>query len=328
MTDKNVNEGLGDLAHAAEQDHEVQMARADLYKTAKYAIKLHDMLKNISEAEGLEGWVQAKITKAADYIGSVYHYLEYENGNANESKSVKGNMTEDQASQYKETLAERMNQKKTELGELSPDTLYKYHGKAYDDEAERRGSGDASDENKRKIANRKKGRALAATKHNKAKGWTRPTGDKKDASMASKAAAALAKLMARKDRQSAKTEESLDEATHWEVSYDHGPHQSNTVSVKAKSKEEALDKAKQVAKDVHKHNRITSIAVSPKKNESLDEKAKSKAQQRFMGMVHATQKGEPAPSKEVAKVAKEMPKKAAKDYAATKHKGKPEHVKK
>jgi hypothetical protein len=266
MTDKNVNEGLGDLAHAAEQDHEVQMARADLYKTAKYAIKLHDMLKNISEAEGLEGWVQAKITKAADYIGSVYHYLEYENGNANESKSVKGNMTEDQASQYKETLAERMNQKKTELGELSPDTLYKYHGKAYDDEAERRGSGDASDENKRKIANRKKGRALAATKHNKAKGWTRPTGDKKDASMASKAAAALAKLMARKDRQSAKTEE------------------------------------------------------------SLDEKAKSKAQQRFMGMVHATQKGEPAPSKEVAKVAKEMPKKAAKDYAATKHKGKPEHV--
>jgi hypothetical protein len=61
------------------------------------------------------------------------------------------------------------------------------------------------------------------------------------------------------------------EATHWEVSYDHGPHQSNTVSVKAKSKEEALDKAKQVAKDVHKHNRITSIAVSPKKNESLRE---------------------------------------------------------
>ena len=101
MTDKNVNEGLGDLAHAAEQDHEVQMARADLYKTAKYAIKLHDMLKNISEAEGLEGWVQAKITKAADYIGSVYHYLEYENGNANESNSVKGNITEAQARHYK-----------------------------------------------------------------------------------------------------------------------------------------------------------------------------------------------------------------------------------
>ena len=58
----------------------------------------------------------------------------------------------------------------------------------------------------------------------------------------------------------------------------------------------------------------------------LDEKAKSKAQQKFMGMVHATQKGEKAPSKAVAKAAKGMSKKAAKDYASTKHKGLPAHV--
>jgi hypothetical protein len=73
-----VKEGLGDLAHRAEQDHEVQMARAELYKLAKYAIKLHDMLKSVSEAEGLEGWVQSKITKSADMIGSVYHHLDYQ----------------------------------------------------------------------------------------------------------------------------------------------------------------------------------------------------------------------------------------------------------
>jgi hypothetical protein len=36
------------------------------------------MLKKISEAEGLEGWQQAKITKAADYISSVYHSLDYD----------------------------------------------------------------------------------------------------------------------------------------------------------------------------------------------------------------------------------------------------------
>lgn len=78
MTEKNIKEGLGDLAHAAEMDHEVQMARAELYKIAKYAIKLHDMLKGVSEVQGLEGWVQAKITKASDYIGSVYHHLDYE----------------------------------------------------------------------------------------------------------------------------------------------------------------------------------------------------------------------------------------------------------
>ena len=77
MRDKEIREGLGDLAHAAEKDHEVQMARADLYKLAKYAIKLHDMLKGVSEAEGLEGWVQSKITKSADMIGSVYHHMDY-----------------------------------------------------------------------------------------------------------------------------------------------------------------------------------------------------------------------------------------------------------
>jgi hypothetical protein len=59
----------------------------------------------------------------------------------------------------------------------------------------------------------------------------------------------------------------------------------------------------------------------------LEEKAVSKKQQRFMGMVHATQKGEKAPSKEVAKVAKSMGKKDAEDFASTKHKGLPEKKK-
>lgn len=56
--------------------------------------------------------------------------------------------------------------------------------------------------------------------------------------------------------------------------------------------------------------------------------AKSKAQQRFMGMVHAVQKGDmEAPSPEVAKVAKDMDDKSAKDFASTKHKGLPNKVK-
>lgn len=61
--------------------------------------------------------------------------------------------------------------------------------------------------------------------------------------------------------------------------------------------------------------------------EELDEKAVSKKQQKFMGMVHATQKGEKAPSKEVAKVAKTMKKSDAEDFASTKHKGLPEKKK-
>ena len=61
--------------------------------------------------------------------------------------------------------------------------------------------------------------------------------------------------------------------------------------------------------------------------EPVAEKAVSKKQQRFMGMVHAAQKGEKPSSKEVAKVAKTMGKKDAEDFAKTKHKGLPEKVK-
>jgi hypothetical protein len=58
-----------------QEDHEAKMARADLFKLAQYSFKLFKM---IHEDQELEGWVQAKITKAADYIASVYHYMEYE----------------------------------------------------------------------------------------------------------------------------------------------------------------------------------------------------------------------------------------------------------
>jgi len=56
--------------------------------------------------------------------------------------------------------------------------------------------------------------------------------------------------------------------------------------------------------------------------------AVSKAQQRFMGMVHAAKKGEKPASIEVAKAAKGMSKKSAEDFARTKHKGLPEKKKK
>jgi len=52
--------------------------------------------------------------------------------------------------------------------------------------------------------------------------------------------------------------------------------------------------------------------------------AVSKAQQRFMGMVHAVQNGDmEAPSKEVEKAADSISDKDAKDFASTKHKGLP-----
>ena len=58
-----------------EVDREGAMAKADLYKLANYSLKL---FKKLQDEDQMEAWVQAKITKAADYIASVYHYLEYE----------------------------------------------------------------------------------------------------------------------------------------------------------------------------------------------------------------------------------------------------------
>jgi hypothetical protein len=57
-------------------DHEVEMARSDLFSAAKNAEKVLDMIKDISEDEGLEGWVQEKIIKANDYLNTIREYLE------------------------------------------------------------------------------------------------------------------------------------------------------------------------------------------------------------------------------------------------------------
>ncbi len=87
---------------------EAKMARADLFKLAQYSFKLFKMVNDNQE---LEGWVQAKITKAADYIASVYHYMEYEMkvneyGDAIES-----------ADMYSESVRRAFQQKLTEAKE-------------------------------------------------------------------------------------------------------------------------------------------------------------------------------------------------------------------
>lgn len=59
-------------------------------------------------------------------------------------------------------------------------------------------------------------------------------------------------------------------------------------------------------------------------NEStLSEKAVSKKQQKFMGMVYQCKKTGKCPSEQVSKAAKSMTKNDAKDFASTKHKGLP-----
>ena len=57
-------------------DHEVEMAVSDLFSAGKNAEKIYNIVRSISEEEGLEGWVQEKIIKANDYLNTVREYLE------------------------------------------------------------------------------------------------------------------------------------------------------------------------------------------------------------------------------------------------------------
>jgi hypothetical protein len=56
-------------------DDEGRMAKSQLYKIAKYASELYKMMDDNTQ---LDAWVQAKLTKACDYVGTVKHYLEGE----------------------------------------------------------------------------------------------------------------------------------------------------------------------------------------------------------------------------------------------------------
>ncbi len=55
-------------------DEEGRMAKRQLSDIAEYAQELSQMLADETQ---LEAWVQSKLTKAADYIKTVKHYVEY-----------------------------------------------------------------------------------------------------------------------------------------------------------------------------------------------------------------------------------------------------------
>ena len=101
---------------------------------------------------------------------------------------------------------------------------------------------------------------------------------------------------------------------------------ASTPKAKAKPAPKPAPKAKAKPAPKRKKSKLDDLIGSIRNEEmQIDEKALSKAQQRFMGMVYATKSGEmKAPSSEVASAAAGMTTKQAKDFAKTKHKGLPE----
>ena len=71
----NMTQNNSNITITGEPDHEVSMARGELDKMAKYSQSLSARMEQIEE-QNLPAWVQAKITKASDYVSKVYHYLE------------------------------------------------------------------------------------------------------------------------------------------------------------------------------------------------------------------------------------------------------------
>ena len=67
-----------EVAHGGEIHHDMdkegKMAKRQLHDMEKYARELSEMLNDTTQ---LESWVQAKLTKAADYLKTVKHYVEY-----------------------------------------------------------------------------------------------------------------------------------------------------------------------------------------------------------------------------------------------------------
>lgn len=132
--------------------------------------------------------------------------------------------------------------------------------------------------------------------------------------------------------------ESLEKAYNVRINFDKYTREQlenyrNLLRTKVHQVENAANFNELLSNEVYQKDKFVLNVLNTRIKEMLGEakevvaeKAKSKAQQKFMGMVHAAQKGEKPASKAVAKAAKGMSKKAATDFAKTKHKGLPAHV--
>lgn len=66
---------LKEAAHMeTHDDYQASMARSELYRNTKYAM---DMMKMIGPDDEVKPWIAANLTKAAEILDKVYHYMDY-----------------------------------------------------------------------------------------------------------------------------------------------------------------------------------------------------------------------------------------------------------
>jgi len=84
---EDTDDATQDLGEA--HDHEDDMAKRQMYKTARDASQVFDMIR---PGDNYPAWLQSKMTKVADYIGVIKNYLEYDHvmGEDLTKKQIKG----------------------------------------------------------------------------------------------------------------------------------------------------------------------------------------------------------------------------------------------
>lgn len=271
-------------------DHEGAMARSELYRAAKYSMKLFQM---IQDGQELEGWVQAKITKSADYLDSVYHFMEYQTkfGDGSHASNIDDITGDADHELPSDEPVSDMDDEERKIDEM---TTYEQKLASLLEGAVKEASGvRASDKKKGKVdKSERKQYFVKLEKDNKTRGMTivadegEREGELRDRVKRDNIGWTVASI---------RVKDEIDEAA------------------------EKISKAEKTAKNKKEKDAMIKEALS-----QVVEKAVSKAQQKFMGMVTAAKKGEKPASKEVAKTAKGMSKKDAEDFASTKHKGLPE----
>ncbi len=91
---QSIDMGVDPDHHEDHGDHEGNMAKRQMFKTAEYAAEIFD---NIQDGDEFPAWIQSKMTKIADYIGAVKHYLEYDHvmGEKLDKNSTAGEYVDD-----------------------------------------------------------------------------------------------------------------------------------------------------------------------------------------------------------------------------------------
>ena len=315
----------GFVQHSQDRtDHEVEMALSDLFQAAKNAKTVYEIVKTYSEEQGLEGWVQEKIIKANDYLNTIREYLEHKQ--LTDEGTLGGVAGGVAGAMIGKTPSAALTG--AQLGSELQDTFANESGAGviagglqYEDYEVEPGAWTKAIDTLQQIFNAAKSKKEIQVQIQKS-----PI---RLLSSEAKAIVDLYKIAKTKGRE----DEVIDLFTNLNnfnklLKSNNFKQMVNKHLAKEQERPRNFDAERGAA-----YYDVISKETEPNrlKKSSLNivaEKAVSKKQQRFMGMVHAAQKGEKPASAEVAKVAKSMPKKAAKDFAKTKHKGLPEKVKK